>query len=243
MSEFSASERDRLDAVAERYDSAEDFDRFLINYCFETISRHSSGGRLLEMGCANGVMSRRLVDICDELHIVEGAKAYVNHVKGLLAGHDNVTIVHALFEEYEPEAPFDEIIMASMLEHLDDPVAILRLASGWLIPGGKIHVIVPNAESLHRRVGRAMNLIPRLDAFSDRDQMMSHRRVYNYRTLLADVEAAGLSLTAYDGVFLKPLSNAQMVGWSQDLLNAFYVVGRELPDYCSFTYFRCARGV
>jgi hypothetical protein len=45
-----------------------------------------------------------------------------------------------------------------------------------------------------------------------------------------------------DGVLLKPLANAQMEGWSLELLDAFFDVGRALPTWCSEIYALCGPG-
>jgi hypothetical protein len=54
--------------------------------------------------------------------------------------------------------------------------------------------------------------------------------------LLADVNGAGLQVVRRQGIFLKILSNAQMEKLDTKLIEALFVVGRELPDFCSNIY-------
>src|SRR3712207_8661366 len=49
---------------------------------------------------------------------------------------------------------FRSIVMVRVLEHLDDPVGILQKLERFLAPQGQLHLVVPNARSLHRRLDR-----------------------------------------------------------------------------------------
>ena len=234
---MSATERERLERVAEWYRSRDDFDYHLIKYGMRVLRQHAAGPRVLEMGCADGVMTEELVTAFPEVEVVDGSAAYIEETRRRVSS--SVTFHLALFEEFVPEGTFNSIIMARALEHVEDPVAVLRRAATWLARGGAIHVVVPNAESLHRRIGQAMGLIHRLDELHERDLRAGHRRVYNVETLRRDVEAAGLRLDFWTGIFLKPLSNDQMRTWPQPLLDALFEVGRELPAYCAEIYAMC----
>ena len=44
-----------------------------------------------------------------------------------------------------------------VLEHVADPRSILRNIMPALVPGGKLIATVPNALSLHRRIGKSMD--------------------------------------------------------------------------------------
>jgi SAM-dependent methyltransferase len=51
-----------------------------------------------------------------------------------------------------PDASFDAITLCHVLEHVDDPPALLRLAARLLKPGGEILMWMPDAESPLRRL-------------------------------------------------------------------------------------------
>ena len=227
----------RLEDVAGWYDSREDFDYHLIKYGARTLLGHAAGPSVLEMGCSSGVMTEELVKHFADVEVVDGSATYVEAVRQLVGGQ---AVFHvALFEDFTPARRFHEIVLASVLEHVVDPAALARRAAGWLAPGGALHVIVPNAGALNRRLGKAMGMLARLDELHERDHRLGHRRVYGRAALEADLARAGLRVTHCEGIFLKPLSNAQMKGWSPDLLDGLYEVGKELPDYCSQIYARC----
>lgn len=48
--------------------------------------------------------------------------------------------------------------MAHILEHLDEPVELLSRAWSWLVPGGRLVALAPNAGSVDRRVPAHMDL-------------------------------------------------------------------------------------
>ncbi len=126
--------------------------------------------------------------------------------------------------------------MARALEHLDDPVGQLRKMRGWTLPDGRLHIVVPNAQSLHRLIGVHMGFLPAPNAFSERDRKFGHRRVYDMDSLRSHLQQGGWRVETIRGVFLKPLANAQMTQFQPDLLQAFFEVGKELPRYCAELY-------
>jgi 2-polyprenyl-3-methyl-5-hydroxy-6-metoxy-1,4-benzoquinol methylase len=148
----------------------------------------------------------------------------------------------SLFEQFTPTQKYDNIVMAHILEHVEDPVQILQLAASWLLPGGRILVIVPNAQSLHRLAGVKMGMLDAPTDLNEDDIRIGHRRVYTPETLEADVSAAGLRLIKRDGIFLKPLSNKQIEdAWSQDLIEAYYELGKDFPDLATEILLVCER--
>ena len=50
-----------------------------------------------------------------------------------------------------PQSGFDVVTLIEVIEHLEDPVRVLRQAVGWLRPGGFLYLTTPNVHSLNRR--------------------------------------------------------------------------------------------
>lgn len=233
-------ERERISAVAKWYQpDAEQgkMESALIGYRLDTMMPRIKGPGVLEMGCSTGIMTRRLAEAFSDLTVVEGSEEYVAHVRSVVGDH--VSFFVSLFEEYEPGRRFDDIIMANILEHVEDPVSILRRAGGWLQPKGRIHVLVPNGESLHRKVGCAMGALKHSGDFTENDRKIGHRRVYTADTLEDDIRLAGLQARSKEGIFLKPFSHGQMDAFDSRVYDALYEVGKELPRYCSTIYMVC----
>jgi SAM-dependent methyltransferase len=206
------------------------------------------------------MMTQHLAALCDTLDVVEGSQRYIAAAQKLVArasglrekvtrasglrnqsnrkrdARATVAFHHALFEEFEPPRKYDVIIASGILHEIENPQRVLKKAAGWLKPGGILHANVPNAFSLHRRIGVAMGALKDCRDFSERDRAFGHFRVYDRPLLRRHVERAGLRITQQGGIFLKPLSNAQMMEWKPELLEAFFAVGKSLPDLCAEIY-------
>ncbi|MBI4320671.1 MAG: class I SAM-dependent methyltransferase [Chloroflexi bacterium] len=240
---MSTSEERKLDAIAGTYDpfSPEmEFDYWFVRLGFEAIAKLiTRGGSALELGCSTGLMTSLLARVVGRLVICEGSSVNIEIACQRVAPAANLSYIHSLWEEFNPDRSFDDIVLAGALEHVADPVSILTRAAGWLSPFGRIHVVVPNARSLHRRVGKYMGCLGELHDLNESDVRIGHRRVYDRDSLLSHIHQAGLSVLHWEGILLKPLSNAQMQGWSESLVRALHEVGRELPDYCGEIYACC----
>lgn len=226
-----------LDAIARGYDSASDFDSHSLRYGAQRIVQHARGRALLECSCASGVMSEVFAANFDPLMIIEGSALYCDVVRRKLHGARNVEVHHARLEEFAAPRRFDEVVAASILEHLDDPVGFLqRAVRDWLTPGGRVHIIVPNAGSLNRRVGVAMRMIPDLHHLHERDHALGHQRVYDLSQLLGHLTQASLQPVAVEGILIKPLSNAQMQSWEAGVIQALFDVAVDLPEISNQLY-------
>lgn len=206
-----------------------------IEYSFRIAARHLAGTSLLELGPAEGVMTELLASTGKQLTLVEGSGLFC---KDLRRRFPDATVVHALFEEFQPEQPFDNIILGHVLEHVQDPVEILARAKNWLVPGtGRLFAAVPNARSLHRQAAVIMGLLPCEDALNDMDRHHGHRRVFNPESFRNAFSQAGLAIELFGGYWLKPVSNRQIEDhWTPEMLQAFMRLGERYPDIAGEIY-------
>ena len=111
------------------------------------------------------------------------------------------------------------------------PVDLLSHMKNWIKDDGKIIIIVPNKESLHRQLAVIMNLQPELDTLGARDKLVGHQRVYSLDTLSKDVLDAGYNIDDTAGFFLKPLPNSMMLDYSKDLVVALNEISPNIPKH------------
>jgi trans-aconitate methyltransferase len=233
------AERRRLEEISGWYSNRDwGFYTKLVHMGFRTLEPHFVDGACLEVGCADGEMTTFLAERFADLTVVDAAPAYVDAATAIspsIEGHVS------LIEEWEAPRRYDTIVFAHVLEHVADPVGILRRLGSLLSDGGRLCIIVPNAHSLHRLAGVKMGMLAKPTDLNDADVSVGHRRVYTIETLRADIDAAALPLQYWGGIFLKPLANAQIEeSWSNELMEAYFQLGSDFPELCGELYAVCS---
>jgi 2-polyprenyl-3-methyl-5-hydroxy-6-metoxy-1,4-benzoquinol methylase len=219
---------------------------------------HARGNSLLDMPCGDGTLTAFLAPRFDR---VVGIDASSKHLKLAREKLPNATLHEALIEDFETDARFSTITMLNVLEHLVDPVGVLKKAASLLAKDGIIIVHVPNAHAINRRLAVLMGTLTSCEELSPFDiNIAGHRRSYIMKTLLEDIYAAGLKVVATGGVFYKSLSTPQMdwllkygpweeggfgwgrVGeekskdWRAEFCRASYELGKQHPEDCNIIY-------
>jgi len=223
---------EELERIAHTYHLNDDVpDKFIEDLCQEHCcnwlsSLISSSDRVIELGYGEGITLERLADKADHYTVVEGAPSLVEVIK---QKHPTVEVVNSLFETYSPPQPFDKLLALHVFEHVDNPVNLGRHLRSWLKHDGEIVVIVPNSNSLHRRLAVIMGLRAKLDTLSPRDQLVGHQRVYDLDGLEADLHEAGFEPFERRGFFLKTLPNSMMLDHKPELIQALNLLGDKLP--------------
>jgi 2-polyprenyl-3-methyl-5-hydroxy-6-metoxy-1,4-benzoquinol methylase len=238
---MSQSEKVRLETISNVSLYSAGVNSASIKYSFKVAERHMVGDSILEMGPAEGVMTELLVATGKKLTLVEGSGLFCD---ALRRRFPQANIIHALFEEFQQNELFDNIILGHVLEHVEDPVDILSRARQWLKPGvGRLFAAVPNARSLHRQAAVIMGLLKEEHELNDMDRHHGHRRVYDPASLRADFQRAGLHIDIFGGYWIKPLSNAQIeASWTPDMVEAFMELGERYPDIAGEIYAVATRG-
>lgn len=228
------NETARLNSVAENSVYHLGANAQSICYGAQIVLRNLIPGNILEMGPAEGVMTEFLIKSGNAVTVLEGSDIFC---KLLAEKFPSIAIENSLFEEYRPKQKFNNIILGHVLEHVDDPVAILKLAATWLAKDGVIFGAVPNAHSLHRQAAVMMGLLPTEDALNDMDRHHGHRRVFNLTNFKEVFVQAGLRIKASGGYWLKPISSKQIEDtWTPAMLQAFMQLGERYPDIAGEIY-------
>jgi hypothetical protein len=114
----------------------------------------------------------------------------------------------------------------------NDPVVIVERFKNLLAPGGKMFLVAPNAEVLNRGLGHLAGLLGDMQALSDNDRLLGHKRYYIVDTLSADIARAGCQNDRIEGIYLKPFATSQIVSLDlvQKLTRAVCEIGIGYPE-------------
>lgn len=176
--------------------------------------------RILHMGWGTGIVQRELT----ERYFVDQETVEGSHELFKEATKAGYHCWFSMFDDFHGECQWDVVIAGHVLEHLEDPSAVLRRVATWLRPGGKIIAIVPNAESFHRRIAVMMGLISDVGDLSARDAEVGHIQSYDVARLHDDLDDAGFNPIHTFGYQFKPLHNAALIQQPaeyRDALNRF----------------------
>ena len=226
-----------LEDIASDHDQSAGFTPRLIRARANLLNQLIAPGAVLDLGCADGLLTRALAEHHRRVVAVDASTIRVDRTRAATRGLD-VVVEQAYFEEFTPDGGerFDAVILSCILEHLDDPGALLARCASFLAADGVVAVIVPHGRSFHRRAGVHMGLLPDLEALGEADDALDHKRVYTLELLRSEFVGAGLEVVHAGGIMFKPLPNARMADLPGELTDAYEALGGELPDLAAEIY-------
>jgi len=159
--------------------------------------------RVLDVGCATGYIGKLLAARGCTVTGIEcdtdaaaaardtGAYAEIVHMDVGESAHDL------------PRGPFDVVLCADVLEHIIDPVSVIRRLAVLLAPGGRMIISVPNIANVAVRIALLAGRFEYTDAgILDR----THLRFFTHRTAAGLVRDGGLHIQ-------EVLSGSDRFGW------------------------------
>jgi 2-polyprenyl-3-methyl-5-hydroxy-6-metoxy-1,4-benzoquinol methylase len=230
----SGSEFSRLDAVARNANYSEGLNGIMIRHSVDIFSRWILPGSILELGPAEGLSTSELAERFEDVEVVDGSAEFIDQIRTQLP---NVKAHCSLFEDFVPTRRFQNIVMGHVLEHVEDPVQIVKLATSWLLPGGRIIAATPNSNSLHRQLGVLAGQLETEKTLNSADLSIGHRRVLDLAELRWTMNQAELKLLHSGGYFMKSLSNSQLLKLADsNTLVAMMQLGERYPDIAADIY-------
>jgi SAM-dependent methyltransferase len=231
-----------LERIAKEYtqpDPGRLVDRQFLEWTVDRMLPWIKGPEVLELGFGDDQWTSRILARFGRTNIVDASQTLLQRAKDKYG--ERITTYQALFEEFSPPKAFTSIVASYVLEHVADPVQILTRATQWLAPQGHVLIVVPHADSLHRRLAVSMGLQSKTSDLGPTDRQMGHRRVYTIAHMESDIKAAGLRVVSKRGHLLKPLPQGMLTGFSAKMLEGFMKLGDEMPmEYSSSIAFDCA---
>ena len=235
------------DTADHKYAYNFDFD-VMHHYMIKSFKPFFKGDDVLELGSFKGNFTERLLPYFKHITCVEASEEAVDYASNNKKLGDNVEIYNSLFENVTLPEKYNNIILTHVLEHIDNPVALLnRIKEEWLTDDGCLFIVCPNANAPSRQIAVKMGLITHNSAITPAEVEHGHRITYTLDTLERDAKQSGLKVVHRSGIFFKALANFQ---WDQLLqtdiiskkyLDGCYELGQQYPDLCSSIMLICKK--
>jgi SAM-dependent methyltransferase len=146
------------------------------------------GRRVLDAGAADGFLSERLTARGWRVTALEGDPAQAERARGRCE-----TVLVGDLAQLAPrlEGPFDAVVLGDVLEHLGEPLPVLRALGRAVVPGGLLVVSVPNVAHLWVR----LQLLAGRFEYADRGILdRAHLRFFTRASFLRLLADAGLEV-------------------------------------------------
>lgn len=204
-------------------------------------------GNFLELGSFKGDFTKRFLEHFEDITCVEASNEAIELAKNQFG--NKIEFYNSLFEQVDLPNKYDNIVLTHVLEHIDDPVKVLkRINDEWLSDSGKFFLVCPNANAPSRQIAVKMGLISHNTAVTPAEKEHGHHITYTLDSLERDAKSAGLEVVYRSGIFFKALANFQ---WdkllqtdiiSKEYLEGCYELGQQYPDLCSSIFLLCKKG-
>lgn len=175
----------------ERYE--EDSHTYLIDP-IEAALREVQPSRVLDLGCGNGALTKKLSDKGYEISGCDVDQEGVDFAKqqGLNC------FVHSVYDSPEAlgEGTYDAIISAEVIEHLFTPMKLLETANYCLRPGGVLVITTPYHGYLKNLV---LALLNKWDTHMDPFWNGGHIKLWSRKTLEKALRESGFKVQRFEG--------------------------------------------
>lgn len=120
-------------------------DRKRVDFIARVLQGMGKDARVLDVGCGNGVISRHLGRLGFNVTGVDVSDKTIEIARSLTHDLPNVTFMRKSAEELVASGiKYDAVICSEVLEHLNNPGALLEVLYASLADNGKLIVTVPN---------------------------------------------------------------------------------------------------
>lgn len=224
---------------------ANQFDRWVGKLQTEKTIELGVGDSILDIGCGVGEFTKLFTNRFKRVVGIDPAEDFIKEAQRIT---DGIEYIVGWGENFSLDEKFDTINMTNLLEHVDNPVTVLKNCKKHLAEDGVIIAQVPNCNSITRRLGVLMEIIPNIEDISDKERnYYGHKRVFTIDSLIHTGLDAGLHVTQIGGILYKPLPNEMLLEicrkqgkeWTSKFLKALDKFAENRADECAQIYIVC----
>lgn len=175
---------------------------------------------ILELGCGISPASD-WIPAFKSLTVLEPGAEFYEIAKSKTQDLPNVQILMTTSEQNPVliAAPFDVILINSLLHELAEPKKLLNSLHGYCHSSTRILINVPNAHSLHRLLAVHMGIQKSPEVLSEFNLKFQQSRVFTIETLTELISQCEYKIIHTETSFLKPFTHTQM----QEMLDKEYI--------------------
>jgi Methylase involved in ubiquinone/menaquinone biosynthesis len=200
--------------------------------------------RILEVGCG---LRPLFFDFDDyrEMTVVEPSDVFVNNALKSDRLSPKVMVkkgfLEAILGELENNE-YDYIVVTSLLHEVEDPTKLLKTLKSLCSNSTVIHIVVPNAFSIHRLIAYKMGMIDDVHNQSMMQKLMLQNSTFDLCSLSELVKALEFEVLEKGSFFPKFFTHKQMQKMmdqgiiSEEVLDGMYALEEYLPEYGSEIY-------
>lgn len=126
----------------EDYEDARGQRAIQARHLLKCLQKHINSGRLLDVGAASGVLVEQALDLGYQAEGIEPSTFLYRNARAL-----GLPVLHEIIPHAEIVGPYDIITLIDVIEHVSDPVTLLRQATSLLAPDGILVVVTPNVKA------------------------------------------------------------------------------------------------
>ncbi len=192
------------DAVAATY-LLGDRARALFQQALAGVSPPSQGRRprLLDIGTGQGALLEEAVRLGYDAEGIDHSESNVRSARAR-----GLTVTRGGAEDLDRDASFDVITMMDFIEHVTDPMRVLRRAHRALVPGGELVVYTPNHRGTVVVLAKLLNAVgvryPTREIFG-----RNHVCFFDDRSLPLALERAGFAIRRQEQLAYDPTRPGQ----------------------------------
>lgn len=228
---MSEKEIAHLESINPFYEKGDHMDELMIEREIEIIKRYDFEEKsALEVGCGSGLSTEKLRALFSDIEVIEPS---VKNIELLRQRVPDVPCHNVLLDDFRAQRKYDFVFFLNVIEHVEEPIESLMALSHLVKDEGLIFISAPNCMSLNRRAGYKMGLLKSYDQMAPKDYEVGHRRLYTVDMLTDHCDQAGLKVLSMKGMYLKPLSEVQMISLGDEVVRAFYALGEDVPQLCA----------
>lgn len=209
------------------------------------VIEHFAPQNILEIGCGSDPLFQYVKN--SKFTIIEPAQEFFDNAVSLAHGDERINCFHGLFENVVKNISNDQdmILCSSLLHEVEDPDGLVRAIAQVCNKNTLVHINVPNANSMHRLLGKEMGILRSVYDFSQKNIDLQQNNVFDSNKLKRIAESNGFEVMEEGSFFIKPFTHDQMFQMmeegiiSEAVLDALYELGKYMPEFGSEIYVNC----